>query len=111
MGWLSSDPAPAPSPYGRTWSWWKSNSKTVTVDPRKIHTAGTSVSKRALAAYKADPKRPSFEGRNDPCVVRRPDGSLHALDGQHRVLAARATGRKVTVRVADDIATAKPRWW
>lgn len=89
------------TPYGRRWSWWKWNSKMVTLDPNKIHTADTPVDPRVLAAYIADSKRRSTD-KNDPCVVLQADGTYHVLDGKHRVLAARAARRKIRVRLAKE---------
>ncbi len=97
------------SPYGRTWWWWR-RKPLVSLDPWRIRLADTPVDRRVVEAYKRDPDRGSIDG-NDPCVVRRPDLGLHALEGKHRIIAARETGRQIEARLAEDNNTEPPTWW
>lgn len=100
---------PTESPYGRSWPWWR-HQRRVWLNPLVIRLAATPVDQATLAAYVANPRRRSADG-NEPCVVHRRDRGYHAIEGKHRILAARQTGRKIRVRLAEDRADRAPRWW
>lgn len=85
-------------PRRRSLSWWKSHGRRASMNPNRIRVMGGRLSRRDIERYKANPKAGS-DGGTPVCVVKLDGffGGYFAREGRHRILAARATGRRVSV--------------